>query len=373
MTGGPALLELRDLCVHFPVRKGIFGRSAAVVKAVDGVSFSIQPGETLALVGESGCGKTTIGRTILRSYRPTAGEIILRDEEKEWPLHRLSERELKPLRPKIQMVFQDPHASLNPRMTAFEIISEPLQLNGVTDRREREKRVAALMDIVGLPRQHLSRYPHAFSGGQRQRIGIARALILRPKLIVADEPVSALDVSVQAQILNLLGQLQREFELSFLFISHDLRVVDHISTRVAVMYAGRLVEVGATRVVFAQPLHPYTALLLASIPAPVPRRGLGEGDPAGEMPDPKRSPGGCAFRSRCGHATEICRTAVPTLRALQNGSRFVACHHADELKLRGAAAAKSTRGSGESVRRAAEPRAENSLMSDAKATGPAGQ
>jgi oligopeptide/dipeptide ABC transporter ATP-binding protein len=222
-------------------------------------------------------------------------------------------------------------------MTVFDIISEPLQLNGVADRRERERRVGALMDIVGLPRQHLKRYPHAFSGGQRQRIGIARALILRPKLIVADEPVSALDVSVQAQILNLLDDLQRQFGLSYLFISHDLRVVDHISTRVAVMYAGRLVEVGMTRATFARPLHPYTALLLASIPVPVPRRGTAEADLTGDMPDPKRPPSGCSFHPRCGYANELCRTTLPTLRPVADASRLVACHHAHELRLPGAA------------------------------------
>ncbi len=345
MTSRLPLIEVKNLTKHFGVRKGLFGRAVETVKAVDGVTFSILCGETLALVGESGCGKTTTGRMILRSYKPTGGEIILHENGREWPVHAMSERELKPLRSRIQMVFQDPNSSLNPRMSAFDIISEPMLLNGVRDRRERERRVVALVDLVGLPRQYLRRYPHAFSGGQRQRIGIARALVLNPKLIVADEPVSALDVSVQAQILNLLRDLQQRFGLSYLFISHDLRVVDHISTRVAVMYAGRLVEVGPTRATFARPLHPYTAALLASVPSPEPNRTDGEFDLTGEVPDAVHPPEGCAFHPRCSHATDTCRTERPNLRNISYGgaNRLVACHHAESLTLDGAVTSNSNR------------------------------
>ena len=330
------LLEVRNLRKHFPVRKGLFARSTESVKAVDGVSFEIGVGETLALVGESGCGKSTTGRLIMRSHAATDGEIILRDEGRTWPLHMLSSQEQRPVRRKIQMVFQDPFSALSPRMTVFDIISEPLILNGFGSRQAREKRVEELVDLVGLSRQHLSRYPHAFSGGQRQRIGIARALALSPRLVVADEPVSSLDVSVQAQILNLLKDLQRQLNLSYLFISHDLRVVDHLSSRVAVMYAGRLVETGPTQSTFAQPRHPYTALLVSSIPSPVPGGHGGEVDLAGEVPDLINPPDGCAFHPRCRYATDVCRSQRPELRSSAGG--WVACHHAEELDLPGAKA-----------------------------------
>jgi oligopeptide/dipeptide ABC transporter ATP-binding protein len=332
------LLEIKNLKKHFPVRRGLFGRSTESVKAVDGISFDIGVGETLALVGESGCGKSTTGRLIMRSYPATDGEIVLRDEDGVWPLHALDVRQQKPVRRKIQMVFQDPFSALSPRMTVFDIVGEPLVLNGVGDRRARERRVRELIDLVGLSRQHLTRYPHAFSGGQRQRIGIARALALNPKLVVADEPVSSLDVSVQAQILNLLRDLQRELNLSYLFISHDLRVVDHLSHRVAVMYAGHLVEIGPTQATFAAPSHPYTAVLVGSIPSPVPNRGVEEIDLTGEVPDLARLPPGCAFHPRCRHATDICRGQRPELRqrpAAGGPPRWVACHHADTLNLRG--------------------------------------
>ena len=338
MTNGQPLLEVKHLKKHFSVRTGLLRRSAESVKAVDGISFQIRPGETLALVGESGCGKSTTGRLILRSLLPTAGEIILRDGDEVWPIHALTNRELYPIRRKVQMVFQDPYSSLSPRMSVFDIISEPLTLNGVGSRKAREMRVLELMEVVGLPQQHLRRYPHAFSGGQRQRIGIARALALNPKLIVADEPVSALDVSVQAQILNLLRDLQRDFGLSYLFISHDMRVVDHLGSRVAVMYAGRLVEIGSTRKVFRKPVHPYTEALLASIPSPVPRQARKEIEMTGEVPDPARPPSGCAFHPRCAYATEVCRVHVPTLGSVpgdNDAGRQVACHHASDLDLEG--------------------------------------
>jgi oligopeptide transport system ATP-binding protein len=344
MSPDAPLLEVRNLAKHFPVRKGLFGRSTETVKAVDGVSFEIGRGETLALVGESGCGKSTTGRLIMRSHVATAGEIILRDDDRVWPLHALSSQEQKPVRRKIQMVFQDPYSALSPRMTVSDIVSEPLILNDWGDRRSRERRVQELIDLVGLPRQHLSRYPHAFSGGQRQRIGIARALALNPSLVVADEPVSSLDVSVQAQILNLLKDLQRQLGLSYLFISHDLRVVDHLSARVAVMYAGRLVEVGPTRSTFAQPLHPYTAMLIGSIPSPVPGAASKEIDLAGEVPDLTHPPPGCTFHPRCRYASDICRAQRPELRSPQAAGpdiRLVACHHAEQLSLPGFAAAEN--------------------------------
>ena len=348
MEAKPPLLEVWNLKKHFPVRKGLFGRSTESVRAVDGVSFQIGVGETLALVGESGCGKSTTGRLIMRSHAATEGEIILRDEGRVWPLHALSSQEQRPVRRKIQMVFQDPFSALSPRMTVFDIISEPLVLNGFGNRREREKRVQELVDLVGLSRQHLSRYPHAFSGGQRQRIGIARALALNPRLVVADEPVSSLDVSVQAQILNLLKDLQRHLNLSYLFISHDLRVVDHLSSRVAVMYAGRLVETGPTQATFAAPRHPYTSLLVGSIPSPVPGAAVSDVDLAGEVPDLTHPPSGCAFHPRCRHATDICRTQRPELReayATNDQPRWVACHHAETLDLPGAKSQAVERGS----------------------------
>ena len=332
------VLDVKNLKKYFPIKSGVLRRRVGWVKAVDGISFHVQAGETLALVGESGCGKTTTGRLILRAHKPTAGEIIIFDDEQVWPMHQLNTQELRKARRSAQMIFQNPFNSLSPRMTVLDIISEPLILNGVKSAIEREQRVLELMNLVGLPQQYLNRYPHAFSGGQRQRIGIARALALNPKLIVADEPVSALDVSIQAQILNLLQDLQEELGLSYLFISHDLRVVAHISARTAVMYVGHIVETGATDEIFAQPLHPYTEALLSAIPEPNPHAQSEEIVLEGEVADPSNPPSGCIFHPRCRYAQAVCKTEVPTLRQLDvqtNQPRWVACHLAEDLQLRG--------------------------------------
>lgn len=332
------VLEVKNLKKYFPVRAGLLRRQVGWVKAVDDVSFNIERGETLALVGESGCGKTTTGRLILRAHKPTAGEIHIYDETQVWHMHELNNRELRKSRRSAQMIFQDPYNSLSPRMTVLEIISEPLILNGMKSSAEREKRVLDLLNLVGLPRQHINRYPHAFSGGQRQRISIARALALHPKLIVADEPVSALDVSIQAQILNLLQDLQSELELSYLFISHDLRVVAYISARVAVMYVGHIVETGTTDEIFSKPLHPYTEALLSSIPEPDPHAQSNEIVLEGDVADPSNPPDGCIFHPRCQYARAICKTDIPALRQVSvqtEQARWVACHFAEELELHG--------------------------------------
>ena len=328
------LLEVRDLKKHFPIVSGFFNKIVGQVRAVDGVSFSLYEGECLGLVGESGSGKTTVGRTLLRAYRPTAGEISFRLKEKSVDVANASETQLKILRRHMQMIFQDPYASLNPRMTVFDIIGEPLLIHGIKDRAEREVRVRELMQQVGLNPQHLLRYPHAFSGGQRQRIGVARALSLNPRLIVADEPVSALDVSVQAQILNLLQKLRHELGLTYLFIAHDLGVVRHIADRVAVMYVGKIVEMAPVDRLFAQPGHPYSEALLAAAPPADPSRREPPLLLQGEVADPANPPPGCPFHPRCRHAQTSCRTAVPELREIAPGHQ-VSCHLADELDLLG--------------------------------------
>ncbi len=324
------LLQVRNLAHEYPLSGGVLRRASGCVRAVDDVSFDIYPGECLGLVGESGSGKTTVARAILRALRPTRGEVRLRLDDREVELARAPASQLRAVRRHLQMVFQDPYTSLNPRMTVREIVEEPLLLHGMTDRRARETRVRELLREVGLPEQHLSRYPHAFSGGQRQRIGIARALALRPKLIVADEPVSALDVSMQAQVLNLLQELQHRGGLTYLFIAHDLGVVRHIADRVAVMYAGRLVEVAPAESLFTAPCHPYTRMLLAAMPVPDPTRRASRALPAGEIADPAHIPPGCAFHPRCPHAVARCREAVPDSRELAPG-HHVRCHRAEEL------------------------------------------
>ena len=328
------LLEVRDLKKHFPIVSGFFNKIVGQVRAVDGVSFSLYEGECLGLVGESGSGKTTVGRTLLRAYNPTAGEIGFRLEKEQVDIARASEDQLKVLRRHMQMIFQDPYASLNPRMTVFDIIGEPLLIHGVKDRPEREIRVRELMQQVGLNPQHLLRYPHAFSGGQRQRIGIARALSLNPRLIVADEPVSALDVSVQAQILNLLQKLRRDLGLTYLFIAHDLGVVRHIADRVAVMYVGKIVEMAPVDRLFQQPAHPYSEALLAAAPPPDPTRREAPLLLQGEVADPSAPPPGCPFHPRCRHAQETCRSEVPALREIAPGHQ-VSCHLSEELDLQG--------------------------------------
>jgi len=335
------LLEVKNLKKYFPVRKGILKRVVAQVKAVDDVDMYIKERETFGLVGESGCGKTTLGRTILRLIKPTAGKILFRskrlgsssEEYKEVDVITASPKVMKALRRDMQIIFQDPYSSLNPRMTVGSIVGEPLIVHGVGRRSEREDRVRQLFGAVGLKPDHMKRYPHEFSGGQRQRIGIARALALDPQLIVADEPISALDVSIQAQVLNLLEDLQEEFGLTYLFIAHNLSVVKHISDRVAVMYLGRIVELAKTEELFDNPKHPYTEALMSAVPVPDPdynaERILLEGD----VPSPVNPPSGCYFHPRCRYAREVCGAETPVYRAVGR-EHFVTCHLADSLDLR---------------------------------------
>jgi oligopeptide/dipeptide ABC transporter ATP-binding protein len=309
-------------------------RVVGQVKAVDGVSFQIREGETLGLVGESGSGKTTTGRLILRAAQPTSGEVFFRHEGELVDLTPLSRRALKPFRKELQVIFQDPYSSLDPRMTVFDIVSEPLVVHRMASGSQLKARVRTLLQVVGLRAQHMNRYPHAFSGGQRQRIGIARALALRPKLVVCDEPVSALDVSIQAQVLNLLKDLQNEFGLAYLFIAHDLSVVEHISDRVAVMYLGKIVEVAPAEQLYRDPRHPYTEALLSAIPKTSPRQQKQRIVLPGDVPNPANPPPGCAFHTRCRYAREICQVEAPPLRQVGEG-HIAACHFADELQLAG--------------------------------------
>ena len=334
MNTAPApLLEVRRLQKFFPIVKGWMKRVSGHVRAVDDVSFTINEGETLGLVGESGCGKTTASRCILRAIDPTGGEIIYRTRDgKTVDLANLNRAGLAPLRAEIQMVFQDPFGSLNPRMTLFDNVGEPLLVHGMKNRAERTDRVAELLRVVGLRPEFMHRFPHAFSGGQRQRIGIARALATNPRLVVADEPVSALDVSVQAQVLNLLLELQASLKLTYLFVAHDLSVVRHISDRVAVMYVGQLVELAPTRELFSRPRHPYTAALMRAVPVADPRVTATDTVLRGEVPSPAAPPAGCYFHPRCRYATERCRTEPPPLREISPG-HLARCHIADELSL----------------------------------------
>jgi peptide/nickel transport system ATP-binding protein len=334
--GAEPLLEVRRLRKFFPIQRGFLRRVVGHVRAVDDVSFAVQPGETLALVGESGCGKTTTARCVLRALTPSAGEILFRREDGSViDVASVPRPRLRPLRREMQMIFQDPFSSLNPRMTLLDIVGEPLLVNGVANRGERVERVAELLRLVGLRPEFMRRFPHAFSGGQRQRIGIARALALHPRLVVADEPVSALDVSVQAQILNLLLELQERLGLTYLFVAHDLSVVKHISDRVAVMYVGQMVELAETRALFAFPKHPYTEALIGSIPEPDPRlRRASRRVLAGEVANPAAPPSGCYFHPRCPYAVDECRTLAPGWEQLEPG-RWVRCHRARELTLRG--------------------------------------
>ena len=328
------LLEVEGLSKHFPIRRALTRRVVGTVKAVDDVSFTIKSGESLGLVGESGSGKTTTGRCILRAIEPTDGRVSFVVDDKKVDVRGLGRRALRAFRKNMQMIFQDPYASLNPRMTVTEIIGEPLLVHGIARGGALRDRVRELMRQVGLDERYLNRYPHAFSGGQRQRIGVARALALHPRLIVADESVSALDVSMQAQILNLLEELQQKFHLTYLFIAHDLSVVRHFCTRVAVMYAGGLVEVADTNALFSRPMHPYTEALLSAAPKPDPQMKSKRIILAGEVPDPANLPSGCAFHPRCRYAQAVCKSEPPSLREITNGRRS-ACHFADQLKLVG--------------------------------------
>jgi peptide/nickel transport system ATP-binding protein len=333
-AGQPVLLEVKKLKMHFPIQQGFFRRVVGHVRAVDGVSFFIREGETLGLVGESGCGKTTAGRCILRAYEPTAGEVLFRQNGEMVNLLKLRKRELAPFRRQMQIIFQDPFSSLNPRMTVMDIIAEPLVVNGIAKGDELKTQVRQLLEAVGLRAQHMNRYPYAFSGGQRQRIGIARALALRPRLVVCDEPVSALDVSIQAQTLNLLEDLQHEFGLTYLFIAHDLSVVEHISDRVAVMYLGNLVELARADELYCNPLHPYTEALLSAVPRTDPDVAIQRIVLPGDVPSPADPPPGCKFHPRCRYAQEVCRTENPEWRELSD-DHWVACHLAEELNLAG--------------------------------------
>ncbi len=328
------LLEVRNLKKHFPIQKGFFRKVVGHVKAVDGVNLFIREGETLGLVGESGCGKTTTGRLILRALDPTEGEVLFRRGEKMVNIANIPPAKMKSFRRDLQIIFQDPFSSLNPRMTVLDIVSEPLQIHGVAKGEELKTRVRDLLEAVGLRAQHMNRYPYAFSGGQRQRIGIARALALRPKLIVCDEPVSALDVSIQAQVLNLLEDLQEEFGLTYLFIAHDLSVVEHISDRVGVMYLGNMVELTAADELYKIPLHPYTEALLSAVPRTDPDIALNRILLEGDVPSPADPPSGCKFHPRCRYTQPICQQEVPEWRELKQ-DHWVACHLADKLELTG--------------------------------------
>ena len=333
-ASGRTLLEVKSLKKYFPIEKGLFRSVVGHVKAVDDVNLYINEGETLGLVGESGCGKTTLGRCILRAIEPTEGIINFRVNHEMIDLVSLDSEKMRSLRRYMQMIFQDPYSSLDPRMTVLDIIGEPLSVNKIAAGSELEDRVKELVKVVGLEVKHLKRYPHAFSGGQRQRIGIARALAPNPRLIVADEAVSALDVLIQAQILNLLQDLQKEFHLTYLFVAHDLSVIEHISDRVAVMYVGKLVEMAETEELFLKPKHPYTEALLSAVPIPDPKSKTMRIVLPGEVASPAHPPSGCYFHPRCNYAQSICKDTQPTWEEV-TPAHFAACHFAVQLKLKG--------------------------------------
>jgi oligopeptide/dipeptide ABC transporter ATP-binding protein len=331
VSSGETLCSVRGLKVYFPIVKGLLRRPVGAIRAVDGISFEVRQGETLGLVGESGSGKSTTGRALLYLERPTEGTVVFKGAD----LGTLDAEELRRTRRDMQMIFQDPYGSLNPRITVGRAVREPLDVHGIGEAASRGQRVSELLETVGLSPRLADRYPHEFSGGQRQRIGIARALATSPRFIVADEPISALDVSIQAQIVNLLADLREDLGLTYLFIAHDLSMVRHISDRVAVMYLGRIVELGGTDDLFRSPLHPYTKALLSAIPVPDPSQAVGPGGLTleGDPPSPAAPPAGCRFHTRCPFATEVCRIEDPEWRSLAGGptAHQVACHHAEEL------------------------------------------
>lgn len=323
MSSSQSLIEVRDLKKYFKINKGLFGGAPSYVKAVDGVSFSIKKGETLGLVGESGCGKTTTGRTLIKLYEPTDGSILFNGVD----LAKLSTNQMMPYRRKVQMIFQDPYASLDPRMTVGDIVGEAIDIHKLMGKKEKKERVQYLLNKVGLNSEHASRYPHEFSGGQRQRIGIARALAVQPEFIVCDEPISALDVSIQAQVVNMLEDLQKDLGLTYLFIAHDLSMVKHISNRIGVMYLGKMVEIAESNELYDKPIHPYTQALLSAIPIPDP--DMSEANERivleGEIPSPIDTPEGCSFRGRCKYAKDVCSKVTPELKDM-GGGHCVACH-----------------------------------------------
>jgi peptide/nickel transport system ATP-binding protein len=336
------ILTLAHVKKYFPIQRGLLGRVRGHVRAVDDVSLTVRGGETLGLVGESGSGKTTLGRAIVRAHQPTEGEILYRTAEGSTvDLARLNRGELRPYRRELRMIFQDPFSSLNPRMTVLDIVGEPLRIHGLAGGRALEERVAHTLERVGLRPEYMRRYPHAFSGGQRQRIGIARAIVLDSRVVIADEAVSALDVSVRAQILKLMLSLKRELNLTYVFISHDLSVVEYVADRVAVMYVGKVVEQATTEELYQRPMHPYTEALMSAVPNPDPTQRSKRIVLRGEIPDPANPPTGCYFHPRCPYAQDRCKTEAPTLREVAPG-RSAACHFAEQLELRGAAAVSFT-------------------------------